>query len=521
MSALLLERLQNPALYDHPVKYFKIIETHISWVLLTGYFAYKIKKSVNFDFLDFSTLAKRRFYCHQEVRANQALSPDIYLAAIPITGSSENPRFSGDGDTVEYAILMREFQQDRLLTEVLNQHELTSKIIDDVAILLARFHQNANVIPPKAHFGTPQQIAEPVLQNFSQIAPLLHDFTDLSLLDHLKNWTEQSNIRLHDIFLQRKALGFIKECHGDIHLGNITMIGDKPIIFDAIEFNDELRWTDPIADLAFLVMDLHVKNCVSYANQLTSYYLEYTGDYAGLATLSYYLCYRALVRAKIQLFNLSHAHQAKERDAILLLSRQYLHLAKSFTVKKPAVLFLTTGLAGSGKSTVSQTLVHERGVIRLRSDVIRKQLHDLNHLEPSHSKLNHHIYSSDATEKTYERLSSLAKHVITAGFSVVVDATFLKRAQRTHFVQLAKCLGVQLIILACAAPLKTLEARIELRQAVHRDPSEATLDVLHMQRQDQELLVPEELEMALVIDAQDEHRYATLNSRVNDLLSSL
>ncbi len=521
MSALLLERLQNPALYDHPVAYFKLIETHISWVLLTGHFAYKIKKPVNFDFLDFSTLDKRRFYCHQEVRANQALSPDIYLAALPLTGSSENPCFSGQGETFEYAILMHEFQQDRLLTELLNQHELTSKIIDDVAILLARFHQNASATPPNADFGSPQQIAKPVLQNFSQIAPLLSDPTDLALLNYLKNWTEQSNVCLRDTFLQRKAQGFIKECHGDIHLGNITMIGDKPVIFDAIEFNDELRWTDTIADLAFLVMDLHVKHCDPYANQLTSYYLEYTGDYTGLATLSYYLCYRALVRAKVQLFNLNHTHHSEERDAILSLSRHYLHLAKSFTIKKPAVLFLTSGLAGSGKSTVSQTLVRERGVIRLRSDVIRKQLHDLDHLEKSHSPLNHHIYSLDATQKTYERLNLLAEHIINAGFSVVVDATFLQRAQRTQFTQLAERLGVKMIILACAAPLKTLGARIELRQAVHRDPSEATLDVLHMQRQDQELLVPEELEMALVIDAQDEHRYATLNSRVDALLAAL
>lgn len=519
MSAQLLENLQNPALYDHPIKYFKVIETHISWVLLTGHFAYKIKKPVNFEFLDFSTLAKRRFFCHQEVRANQALSPDIYLAAIPLTGSVEQPFFSGEGETFDYAILMREFQQDRLLTELLDQHELTSKIIDDVAILLANFHKRAATNPPQAFFGSPEQIHTPVVQNFTQIAPLLTDPADLAILHELATWSEQSWHQLHPTLVERKQQQFIKECHGDIHLGNITMMGDKPVIFDAIEFNDELRWTDTIADLAFLAMDLRDKNCEAYAYQLISYYLEYTGDYSGLATLPYYLCYRALVRAKVQLFHLRHAKNSQESADVMEKVRRYLALAKVFTIKTAPILFITCGLAGSGKSTVAQTLVRDRGVIRLRSDVVRKQLHDLDNLAKSNSTLNNHIYTHDATQQTYDRLGVLATQIINAGFSVVVDATFLRRSQRNHFAQLAEQLGVTLVILACAAPLKTLEARIELRQAVHRDPSEATLEVLHMQRSLQELLVPEELEMALVIDAQDESRYETLNQRVDDLLT--
>ena len=520
MSAQLLQNLQNPSLYDHPIKYFKVIETHISWVLLTGYFAYKIKKPVNFEFLDFSTLAKRRFFCHQEVRANQALSPDIYLAALPLTGSPDQPCFAGEGETFEYAILMREFQQDRLLTELLLQHELTSKVIDDVAILLANFHKRAAKTPPNDFFGTPEQIHEPVRQNFSQIAPLLTDQADLDTLHYLAAWAEKSWQTLYPNFVARKTDGFIRECHGDIHLGNITMMADKPVIFDAIEFNDELRWTDTIADIAFLIMDLRDKHCDAYAYQLTSYYLEYTGDYTGLATLPYYLCYRALVRAKIQLFHLTHTKDPLERTEVMAKCRRYLALAKTFTLNAAPILFITSGLAGSGKSTVAQTLVRDRGVIRLRSDVIRKQLHDLDHLAKSNSTLNNHIYSTDATQLTYERLSLLSEQAINAGYSVVVDATFLKRAQRHQFAELAERLGVRLIILACAAPLKTLEARIELRQAVHRDPSEATLDVLHMQRNAQELLVPEELELALVIDAQDEARYETLNNRVDALLAS-
>lgn len=521
MSARLLEALQNPALYDHPVSYFKVLETHISWVLLTGHFAYKIKKPVNFEFLDFSTLAQRRVYCHQEVRANQALSPDIYLAALPITGSPDNPSFCGEGETFEYAILMREFRQECLLTHLLQQQELTSKIIDEVAILLANFHKKAARQPPNDFFGSPEQVHEPVRQNFLQIAPLLQSQSDLNTLQHLQQWAEHTWQRLQPHFIERKQQGYIRECHGDIHLGNITMLNDQPVIFDAIEFNDELRWTDTMADLAFLAMDLQDKNCEAYANQLISYYLECTGDYTGLAVLPYYLCYRALVRAKVQLFHLQHTKTASEHQAIFARCRRYLALAQAYTVESQPVLFLTSGLAGSGKSTVAQKLVRERGVIRLRSDVIRKQLHDLDHLAQSNSTLNGHIYTTDATKQTYDRLVQLAEQAIEAGFSVVVDATFLRREQRDVFTALAQRLHIKQIILVCAAPIKTLEARIELRQAVHRDPSEANLDVLHMQRAHQEYLMPEELEKALVIDAQDESRYEALNQRIDDLLTAL
>lgn len=518
MSAQLLKALQNPALYDHPVLYFKLIETHISWILLTGHFAYKIKKPVNFEFLDFSTLAKRRTFCHREVRANQALSPDIYLAAIPLTGSPDQPSFSGEGDTFEYAILMREFQQDRLLTQLLQQQELSTKIIDDVAILLANFHKKASNQLPNDFYGSPEQVHQPVRQNFLQIASLLTSDTDVQRLNTLSLWAEHSWQALQDVFVKRKQQGFIRECHGDIHLGNITMMGDKPVIFDAIEFNDELRWTDTMADLAFLIMDLCDKNCEAYANQLLSYYLEYTGDYTGLAVLPYYLCYRALVRAKVQLFHLPHTQTSTEREQHVHNFQRYVSLATCFTQEYQPILFITTGLAGSGKSTVAQTLVRDRGVIRLRSDVIRKQLHDLDHLAQSSSPLNGQMYSATATKQTYDRLAELAEHIIQAGFSVIVDATFLKHEQRHPFFQLANRLKTREIILACAAPLKTLEARIELRQAVHRDPSEANVEVLHMQRSLQEFLIPEELERALVIDAQDENRYQTLNSRIDALL---
>ncbi|MCD6048556.1 MAG: aminoglycoside phosphotransferase [Gammaproteobacteria bacterium] len=522
MSPALIQALQNPALYDHPVESFRVIETHISWVILTGHFAYKIKKPVNLEFLDFSDLAKRRYYCHQEVRANQALSPEVYLAVLPITGTAENPSFSGEGETIDYAILMREFSQENLLTALLQRRELTTDLIDEIAILLARFHQKASKNVPDDFLGTAEQVYQPVKQNFEQIRELLDASKkdDAVQVDALEKWSYQQWQRLQTQFTKRKAEGFIRECHGDIHLGNITLINNKPVIFDCIEFNDALRWTDTMADIAFLTIDLLDNNCAELSNQLLSYYLEYCGDYEGLSVLPFYQVYRAIVRAKVNLFRYAQAETEAEKIALYGRFLHYMSLAEKLTKPHEKILFLTYGLAGSGKSTVSQTLVRERAVIRLRSDIIRKRIHDLHHLENSGSGVNEKIYSSDATNQTYQYLESYAKTIIENGFSVVADAAFLLRSQRASFIHLANSLGVPLVILACAAPIKTLRARIELRQAMRRDASEATVEVLEMQRQKQEYLTGDELEMAIVVDAEDEDRYNLLNEKVNAFLAN-
>ena len=521
MSTSLIKHLQNSALYDHPVNGFTVIETHISWVILTGNFAYKIKKPVNMDFLDFSTLDKRRLNCHREVRANQSLSPEIYLAVLPITGSIENPSFAGEGETIEYAILMREFNQQNLFTALLEHKKLTPHLIDELAILLAKFHTKASQKVPNPHLGTPEQIYEPVEQNFSQIRELLKDRNHgaREQVDRLETWAHAEWKKSYAIFAERKANGFIRECHGDIHLGNITLVRNEPVIFDCIEFNDALRWTDPMADIGFLTIDLLDNNCKAFAHQLLSYYLEHCGDYRGLAVLKFYQVYRAVVRAKVNLFRYAQEQDAAVKENYFSRYTHYMNLAEDLTRLEPQQLFITYGLAGSGKSTVSQTLVRERGAIRLRSDVIRKRMHDLNHLDNSDSGVNQKIYSHDATDKTYEALAKFSEIIIAAGFSVVIDAAFLLRSQREKFLALAKIENIPAIILACAAPIKTLQTRIELRQAMNRDPSEATLDVLDMQVKKQEYLSKEELARAIVVDAQDEDRYNLLNEKVNVFLA--
>ena len=256
MSQTLIAALQNPALYPHPVEQVRVIETHISWVLLTGQYAYKIKKPVNFGFLDFTDLAARKHFCEEELRLNQRLTEGLYLEVLPITGSEAAPQLGGEGPAIEYALKCREFPQNALLSEVQTRGELSSEHIDALAKQIAGFHLRTPQVPQDNPLGSAEAVMAPVRQNFEQIRPLLSDKADLLQLDALEAWAESSYDRLEALLQARKANGFIRECHGDIHLGNAALIDGQVVLFDCIEFNEPFRFTDVCADYAFLAMDL-------------------------------------------------------------------------------------------------------------------------------------------------------------------------------------------------------------------------------------------------------------------------
>ena len=273
MSQSLIAALQNPALYPHPVDGFQVIETHISWVLLTGPYAYKVKKPVNFGFLDFTSLEARGHFCAEELRLNQRLTDDLYLEVLPVTGSAEAPQLGGEGPAIEYVLKMRQFPQNGLLSTLQANGELTTAHIDEMAEQIARFHLSAPKVPAGHEAGTPDSVMAPVRQNFEQIRPFLSDKADLLQLDALQAWAESSFERLKPLLAQRKAEGFIRECHGDIHLGNATVIDGKVVIFDCIEFNEPFRFTDVYADTGFLAMDLEDRGLKCLARRFISQYL--------------------------------------------------------------------------------------------------------------------------------------------------------------------------------------------------------------------------------------------------------
>lgn len=489
MSQSLIAALQNPALYPHPVDSFQLIETHISWVLLTGPFAYKIKKPMNFGFLDFSTLAARKHFTAEELRLNQRLTSDLYLEVLPITGTADAPQLGGAGEAIEYALKMRQFPQSQLLSTLQANGELTTAHIDEMAKQIAEFHLHAPHVPQDNAQGTPEAVMAPVLQNFEQIRPFLSEKSDLLQLDALQAWAESSFDRLKDLFTQRKTDGFIRECHGDIHLGNATVIDGKVVIFDCIEFNEPFRFTDVYADISFLAMDLEDRGLKSLSRRFISQYLELTGDYQGLELLNFYKAYRALVRAKVALFSLSADADPIQRANTFRQYRNYANLAESYSAIPSRFLVITHGVSAVGKSHVAMRLVEAAGAIRLRSDVERKRLFGVN----GQNGNNGGIYTADASTVTYKHLHTLADLVLRAGFPVVIDATYLKREQRDAAAKVAEASGAPFLILDCNAPQTVIAGWLAQRQAENVDPSDATMEVIEAQQASREPLGADEV----------------------------
>jgi aminoglycoside phosphotransferase family enzyme/predicted kinase len=498
VSQPLIAALQNPALYPHPVDGFQVIETHISWVLLTGSYAYKIKKPVNFGFLDFTSLDARQHFCGEELRLNQRLTHDLYLEVLPVTGNPEAPQIGGEGPAFEYVLKMRQFPQENLLSALQARGELTPAHIDALARQIASFHLAAPQVAVDHPLGTPDAVMMPVRQNFEQIRPLLSDKADLQQLEALEAWAESSHERLLPLLARRKQEGFIRECHGDIHLGNATLIDGQVVLFDCIEFNEPFRFTDVYADIAFIAMDLEDRGLKPLSRRLISQYLEHTGDYDGLELLNFYKAYRALVRAKIALFSLAHQADAVQKAATLRQYRNYAGLAESYSAIPSPFLSITHGVSASGKSQVALRLVEALGAIRLRSDVERKRL--FGEQEADIQGLQSGIYNQDASAATYQRLNQLAIAALHAGFPAVIDATFLKQEQRKAARKVAEETGTPFLILDCHAPEAVIEAWLAQRQAEGGDPSDATIEVVRAQLASREPLGAGELAQSKRID---------------------
>lgn len=489
----LVQALRRPQAYAHETGDIELIETHAAWVLLTGRFAYKIKKPVDFGFLDYSTLEKRRFNCEEEVRLNRRFAPEIYLDVVTVTGSPDEPRVQGEGPLLEYAVRMRQFPANGLLSELARDGRLDGALLEQMIDQVADFHRTAERAAPDALFGAAEQIHHWVVENFDHIRPAIDAQDELQRLDQLRAWVEAQRQQLDTLFRDRKREGFVRECHGDLHLRNMTLIDGKVTLFDCIEFNPQLRWIDVISEVAFLMMDLEERGYPQLANQFLNGYLQRTGDYGGLRLLRYYLVYRALVRAKVSMLRRSQeppdSPEYRKADADY---RQYLRLAEGYAAPAKPALLLMHGLSGSGKSTVARALCEALGMVQIRSDVERKRLSGLGLLDKSGSSTGGGIYTAQHTAQTYERLRDLTEDVMAAGYVAIADATFLQKAWRDSFRRLAGDCGVPCLILHCQAADAELERRIPAREAVGREVSEADLGVLAAQRQSLDPLADDE-----------------------------
>ncbi len=499
----LVAALRAPGRYAHPVQEVEVLQTHISCVLLAGEYAYKIKKPVNLGFLDFTTLQARRRFCEEELRLNRRTAPALYVEVLPVSGSAAAPVLGGSGPAIEYALRMRRFGQEALLDSMARHGELAPRHIDALAPGIADFHARIDRAGPEAAFGSPGRILAQSLQNFDQMLVLVDARAELALLARLRDWTVRTHASLAAVLDSRRRAGLVRECHGDLHLGNIALLGGVPTPFDCIEFSEEFRWIDVMSEVAFLVMDLIDHRSPRLAFRFLNAYLEITGDYAGMRVLRFYLVHRAMVRAKVACMR---AHQpgmaARAQSDCEHEYRRHLHLAERLAATGHPAMLIMHGLSGSGKSTVARGLQEALCAVRLRSDVERKRQHGLAPFARSGSGLDAGLYAPEASAAAYERLAELAREILAAGYPVIVDAAFLKRSQRDRFAELARAAGANFVIVSCAASPAALRARVARRERLGADASEAGLDVLERQFATAEPLADEEAGYALTLDAE-------------------
>ncbi|SOZ40891.1 AAA family ATPase [Cupriavidus neocaledonicus] len=484
-DADLMAALQQPDAYPHPAPAVQVVETHISRVFLAGDFAYKVRKAVRFDFVDFSTARARHDDCTTELRLNRRFAPALYLDVVPIVPGPTpgSVRIGGSGIPIEHAVRMRRFDQDDLLSARVAANRLEACHIDGLARSMAAFHQAQPPAAPSGNLGTPARIV-------ATLAECLRAIERLEPASHLASRVARRALseatRLTSAFRARLRNGHVRECHGDLHLGNIVLLNGVPTPFDCLEFDAALRWTDTISDLAFPVMDLLHHGQAALAYRLLNGYLEQSGDYGALTVLPFYLAMRSLVRARVLLERASQKHaEGLYVSSDQAEARRLLALAWACLRHRCGPMVLMYGLSGSGKSTIAAQLSEAGSMIRVRSDALRKRLH--RGVMPCGG-----WYTVDETARAYRRLLAVCRLGCRAGFPMIADATFLVRAVRERFAVLARRLCVPFAIVECEASPETLRARIAARVSAGGDLSDADEKVLAWQMLVQERLTEAE-----------------------------
>lgn len=460
------------------------IETHISIVLLHAGRAFKFKKALRNPFLDQSTLARRRQACELELRLNRRLAPDLYLDLAQVSGSVADPVLGGAGPALDVAVQMRAFDTGDLWGRLAARGRLRATDVDALAQRLARFHAEAAVASPSGPLGTVAQLREVRQGALRSLRDACRDAAERSGVDRLARWQTQALDRLAPLLQQRLQEGRVRECHGDLHLGNIAQVDGVPTPFDGIEFDETLRWLDVADEIAFLAMDLQAHGLPGLAQRFLDRYLQLSGDYGAVPALDSHRVHRALVRALVLRL------RAAQPDATTPAERppDYLALAHRLTLPRRPALLITHGLSGSGKTSQTQALLEAAGALRIRADVERKRLAGLEASARSDSALHGGLYDAAATRATYARLLRAATPALCAGWPVILDATYLRRWQRAAVRRWAARLGLPFAVLAFEAEPAELQRRLRARAAEGADASEADEQVLAWQRRNAEPL---------------------------------
>lgn len=502
----LIQQMLLPGFYPHPVvEPIQLIQTHVSYVLLTGNFVYKVKKPVDFGFLDYSTLEKRHHFCQEELRLNQRGAAELYLEVLPITQTGKQFQLDGNGEAVEYTVKMVQFPQETLLSSLFERGELTEEILLNLAKTLAEFHQKAPTNDYIRSFGEISKIRASIDENYEQTEKYIGEPQTQQQFDETRQYTDRFFAEQQALFADRIADNWIRECHGDVHLRNICLWRDRLWLFDCIEFNEPFRFVDVMFDIAYIVMDLDNGDRPDLSNLFLNAYVEQTGDWEGLQVLPLYTSRQAYVRAKVASFLLDDPNLADEPEPLepdsdeanpnyrelgvnlvkvtsakqktLQTAAGYYTLAWRYTRQRKGQLFLMSGLSGSGKTTVARQLAKQIGAIHIRSDAVRKHLAGV----PLTEKGEADLYTAEMNQKTYDRLLQLGLTLASQGYSVILDAKYDREATRLAAIEQAQAQELPLHILHCDAPLEVLKTRLQERQ---HDISDATPDLLASQHLD-------------------------------------
>jgi len=467
------DALRKPDAWPERPAEVGLVETHISWVFLVGPRAYKVKKPVRLDFLDFSTRELRRHFCEEELRINRRFAPELYLGLSRVVEAGDGLAIDRPGNVVDYAVRMQRFDHAEELDALLARDAVSPALMYDFGVRLAGQHEAAPVAEVGHRWADPARTLRACEDNFDALRRLA-PVAQAARVARLEQWTRDTFAAIEPALRRRLGAGRFRECHGDLHCANVVRHGRELWAFDALEFDPGLRWIDVASDLAFLYMDLRARDRGLLASALLDGWLTTSGDFDALAVLLFYEAYRAAVRAKVDAIR---HDQSGGDEALGREIARYLTAAERATSPAPPRLVVTTGLSGSGKSWLARQLLAPLDAVRIRSDVERKRRAGLAPQQPSGGR----IYTAAMTRETYRHLERLAESSLRAGFSVVVDAACLLAAERTRFRQLAGRLGVPYRLLAVSAELPVVEARLDMRASGGSDPSEATRTVLARQ----------------------------------------
>ncbi|MEM8677412.1 MAG: AAA family ATPase [Cyanobacteria bacterium P01_G01_bin.67] len=501
----LITQMQQPDFYPHAVvEKIELIQTHASYVFLTGKYTYKVKKEVKFKFLDYSTLAQRKHFLGLELELNQQIAPDLYLEVIPISNCDRQYRLGNSERVVEYTLKMHQFPQENLFSNLLAAGKLSGDRVRELGTIVAQFHRHAASNDYINSFGTVAKIKAAFEENYQESYKYIGVVQTPEQFEFTRNYTSSFFVQKADLFPARIKAGKIRACHGDLHLNNICWWRHKIQLFDRIEFNKSFRFVDTMYDVAFIVMDLEAKQKPELANDFLNSYLEYSDDWTGLLVLPLYLSRQAYVRAKVNSFLLDDPQvPAVDQQQARINARSYYRQAYQYCQKQSGSLILMSGLSGSGKSTVAKFIARNIGAIQIRSDAVRKHLAGVS-LNASVTD----IYTQEMTQKTYNRLLELGIRLATAGYKVILDAKYDRLNQRQSAINQAQANNIPLKIVHCTAPIAILRDRLNRRQ---HDISDATADLVATQQANVEDFTAAEQALITTVDTSQTDWQTSLN----------